>query len=467
MKRRTAKDYISYFVPGIVLTLAGFLVAYQFVDPAPPRHINIAAGRSTGAYYEIARKYSRILEKDGVILTVRETSGSVENLKLLTDKDSGVDVIFLQGGVGTAAPSEDLVSLGSIFYEPLWVFSRGDIPIQRLTDLRGRRIAAGEEGSGTRELALQLLDLNDVNAKNSRILHIKDDEAVEKLLTGDIDAAFFVIAYRGHAGRKLLLNPDFLLLDFRRGEAYTRRLHYLSLLTLPQGVVDFSNDIPRGDVHLLAPTAQLVVRKGFHPALTDLLLIAAGEVGSPAGVFEKPGDFPAPRFLDYPLSSDAARFYKSGPTFLRRYLPFWLATFLSRMKIMLLPLLALLFPLFKLLPPFYKWRMRSRIFRWYDRLMEIDSEILHGDIADRKEEFMSRLSAIEQQVSQVSVPRGYSRELYDMRIHIQMLREKLVAAGADICPTISCDTDGRQTIINPEGSGAECVFGSGRMRRCK
>ena len=453
MKRRTAKDYISYFAPAIVLTLAGFLVAYQFVDPAPPRHITIAAGRSTGAYYEIARKYSRILEKDGVILTVRETSGSVENLKLLTDKDSGVDVIFLQGGVGAAAPSEDLVSLGSIFFEPLWVFSRGDIPIQRLTDLRGRRIAAGEEGSGTRELALQLLDLNDVNAKNSRILHIKDDEAVEKLLTGDIDAAFFVVAYRGHAGRKLLLNPDILLLDFRRGEAYTRRLHYLSLLTLPQGVVDFSNDIPGKDIHLLAPTAQLVVRNIFHPALTDLLLIAASEVGSPAGVFEKPGDFPAPRFLDYPLSSDAARFYKSGPTFLRRYLPFWLATFLSRMKIMLLPLLALLFPLFKLLPPFYKWRMRSRIFRWYDRLMEIDSEILQGDIVDRKEEFMSRLSAIEQQVSQVSVPRGYSRELYDMRIHIQMLREKLVAAGADICPTVPVTPMGDKRLSTREGAG--------------
>jgi hypothetical protein len=262
-----------------------------------------------------------------------------------------------------------------------------------------------------------------------------------------------VVAYRGHAGRKLLLNPDILLLDFRRGEAYTRRLHYLSLLTLPQGVVDFSNDIPRGDVHLLAPTAQLVVRNSFHPALTDLLLIAAVEVGSPADIFEKPGDFPAPRFLDYPLSGDAARFYKSGPTFLRRYLPFWLATFLSRMKIMLLPLLALLFPLFKLLPPFYKWRMRSRIFRWYDRLMEIDSEILHGDIADRKVEFMSRLSAIEQQVSQVSVPRGYFRELYDMRIHIQMLREKLVAAGADICPTVPVTPMGDKRLSTREGAG--------------
>jgi len=453
MRRRTAKDYFIYFAPAIFLMLTGFIVAYQFVEPAPPRYITIATGGSTGAYYEIARKYSQILEKEGVTLAVKETSGSVENLKLLIDKNSGVDVIFLQGGVGAVAPSEDLVSLSSIYYEPLWVFSKADLLVQSLADLKGRRIAAGEEGSGTRELALQLLDLNDVNAKNSRILHIKDDEAVEKLLAGDIDAAFFVVAYRGHAGRKLLLNPEIHLLDFRRGEAYTRRLHYLSLLTLPQGVVDFSNDIPRGDVHLLAPTAQLVVRKGFHPALTDLLLIAAGEVGSPAGVFEKPGDFPVPKYLDYPLSREAARFYKSGPPFLRRYLPFWLANLLIRMKIMLLPLLALLFPLFKLLPPFYKWRVRSRIFRWYDRLMEIDSEMFQGDIADRKDELLSRLSAIEQQVSQISVPRGYSRELYDMRIHIQMLREKLVAAEADTCPRAPASPIGDKRLSTLEGAG--------------
>jgi TRAP transporter TAXI family solute receptor len=453
MRRRTAKDYFTYFTPAIILALAGFILAYQFVDPAPPRHITIATGRSTGAYYEIARKYSRILARDGVTLTVRETSGSVENLKLLTDKNSGVDVIFLQGGVATTTPSEDLVSLGSIYYEPLWVFHREEQPIRLLTDLKGKRIAAGIEGSGTRELALQLLDLNDVSAENSRILHINDDEAVAKLLTGEIDAAFFVVAYRGHAGRKLLFDPDIRLMNFQRGEAYTRRLHFLSLVKLPEGVVDFSSNIPAEDVYLLAPTAQLVVRKDFHPALTDLLLLAAGEAGSPAGVFEKQGDFPTPQYIDYPLSGAAEQFHKSGPPFLRRYLPFWLANLLIRMKIMLLPLLALLFPLFKLLPPFYKWRVRSRIFRWYDRLMEIDSEMLHGGIADRKDEFLSRLSAIEQQVSQISVPRGYSRELYDMRIHIQMLREKLVAAGADTCPTAPVSPIGDKRLSTRMGAG--------------
>jgi TRAP transporter TAXI family solute receptor len=435
MRRHSSNDYVAYFMPAIVLTLAGFLVAYQFVDPAPPRQITIAAGRKTGAYYEMGQKYRRILARDGVTLTVKETSGSVENLRLMTEPNSGVDVIFLQGGVGATTPSEDLVSLGSIYYEPLWVFHRAALSVQRLTDLKGKRIAAGTAESGTRTLSLQLLRLNAVTAENSQIFNISDNDAVEKLLTDKIDAAFFVVGYRGHAGQRLLYSPAVRLMSFRRGEAYTMNLHFLNLIKLPEGALDFARNIPEEDVYLMAPTAQLVTSKDFHPALSDLLLLAATEAGSPAGLFEKPGDFPAPIYLDYPLSNDARRFYESGPPFLQRFLPFWLATFLSRMKIMLLPLLALLFPFFKLLPPFYQWRMRSRIFRWYDRLMEIDYEMLHDDIINRKDEFMSRLKAIEQQVSQISVPRGYSRELYDMRIHIQMLQGKLIAAGADACPT--------------------------------
>ncbi len=180
-----------------------------------------------------------------------------------------------------------------------------------------------------------------------------------------------MVAYRGHAGRSLLFDPDIRLLNFDRGEAYTRHLQFLSLLRFPEGVVDFTQNISREDVYLLAPKAQLVARKDVHPALSDRLLLAAAEAGSPAGVFEKRGDFPAPRYVDYPLSDAARRFYESKPPFLQRSLPFWLANLLSRMKIMLLP-------------PFYQWRMRSRIFRWYDRLMEIDSEMFHGDVNGRR-----------------------------------------------------------------------------------
>jgi TRAP transporter TAXI family solute receptor len=432
LKKRTFKDYLKYFTPAILITLAGFLVAYQFVQPAPPRHITIATGQPGGGYYKLGQEYSRILARNKVFLTVKKTNGSVENLQLLSDKNSGVDVIFMQGGVGTMTSSNEMVSLGSIYYEPLWVFYRANLSIRHLTDMRGMKIAVGLEGSGTKALSLKLLAFNDVTPQNSRFLYFGMVESVEKLLAGDIDAAFFVVATREENITKLLYSPEVKMLSFRRGEAYIQRLHYLSLLKVPEGVFDFTNNIPKEDLYLLAPTAQLVVREDFHPALIDLLLDAAEEMGSPIKVFEKSGEFPAPRNLDFPLSDAAAQFYKHGSPFLQQHVPFWVANFLIRMKILLLPLLGLLFPLIKFFPPFYKWRMRSRIYRWYDTLMNIDYEMLHGDIIKRNDEFMSRLNEVEQQVSEISVPRGYSRELYDMRIHIEMLRKKLIETRKDI-----------------------------------
>ncbi len=433
MRKHSIKNYLGYFAPGMVLTVAGFLVAYQFVAPAPPRQITLAAGPTGGVYYDIGQKYSAILARDRVSLTVVETSGSVENLRRLADRKSGIDVIIMQGGVGSTASADHLVSLGSIYYEPLWVFHRRELTVRHLTDLKGMQVAVGLEGSGTRQLALQLLTLNGVTPENSRLLSVSGDDTISRLKAGAIDAAFFVVGYRGRAVQELLYDPDITLMNFGRGAAYAARLPYLTMLTLPEGAVDFTNNIPGEDIRLLAPTAQLVTRDDFHPALVDLILQAAGEIGTANGLFETAGEFPAPMFMDFPLSSEAGRFYKSGPPFLRRYLPFWLANFLIRMKIMLLPLLALVIPLMKLLPIFYRWRVRRRIFRWYALLEKIDFEMLHGDSGGQTHESMRRLNWIEQKLSETTVPLGYSKELYDMRIHIEMLRSKLVAAGADPC----------------------------------
>lgn len=444
MRKRTPKEYLKYFAPAIFLTLVGFIVAYQFVSPAPPRNITIATGQSEGAYYAFGQEYRRILARDRVELTVKQTSGSVENLQLMLKPESSIDVAFVQGGVGQSTPSDNLVSLGSIFYEPLWVFHRAELAVRQLSDLRGMRIAVGMEGSGTKELALQLLALNDVTPQNSRFLYTGSLESAEMLLNAKIDVMFSVVSHRAAFIKELLTTPQIVLLDFNRGEAYTKRLHFLSLLKIPTGVLDFVNNIPSRDVHLLAPTAQLVAHKDFHPALTDLLLLAAAEINGKGGLFEMPGEFPAPKFLDFPLSKEAKRFYETGPPFLRRYLPFWLANFLIRMKIMLLPLLALFFPLVRLLPPFYYWQIKRRIFRWYDQLEEVDIELQRGEVSGSLEELMSRLKWIEDQVTEIHVPRGFSKEVYNMRVHIEMLRRKLIDCGASPCgiPTSTAHKNG-------------------------
>ena len=196
-------------------------------------------------------------------------------------------------------------------------------------------------------------------------------------------------------------------------------------VTLPRGTFDLVNELPQHDTHLLAATAMLVARGSLHLALIDLVLEAAGDVHSQGGVFEKEGAFPSPHHLNLPLSSEAGRFYKFGPPLLRRYLPFWAATMVDRLKVMLLPLIAVLFPLLRATPPLYRWRVRRRIYRWYE---ELDPEF--GE-QDRRlgtlERSLVELDRLEREVQHVSVPLPYADHQYDLRLHIGLVRGKLVA----------------------------------------
>lgn len=422
------KEKLKIFGPASVLAIVGFLVAYQFVAPAPPRKISIGTGSPKGAYFAFAKKYSELFAKENIALEVKITAGSAENLKLLEADSGGVDIAFVQGGMGVLAKTENLVSLGSLYFEPLWIFHQNNLILNRLSDLKGLRVSVGGDGSGTKVLAMQLLGLNGITAKNTRLLSYDSQQAAERLLHGEIDIAFFVTTHRSAYLGRLLKSKSIKLMGLERAEAYALRYHYLHVLKLPEGVIDFQNNIPSRDLTLVAPTTQLVARSAMHPALIDLFLQSAVKIHKSGGGFESRGEFPAPKYLDYELSEDAKRFYRSGPLFLQRYLPFWVATFLSRMKIMLLPLVALLYPLFKLMPPIYRWRMRSRIYRWYSELEAVDLEMNKEDLTASVDEYLLMLDNLEEKVSNISVPFAFSRELYSLRVHIDMLRDKLYKA---------------------------------------
>jgi hypothetical protein len=227
----------------------------------------------------------------------------------------------------------------------------------------------------------------------------------------------------------LLESEQVGLLSFNRVEAYTTRYRYLKVVRLPEGVIDFEKNMPSRDIILLAPAAQLVTRDGFHPALIDLLLLAAEEIHGSGGLFEEPDEFPSTKYLEFPLDKEARRFYESGPSFLRRHLPFWAATLVDRLKIMLLPLLVLLLPFFKLMPPIYRWRVRSRIYRWYSELEGVDPRLQKDDIAGRVDQYLAKLDNIEDKVTRVSIPLSYTEELYQLRLHIEMLRNELRKVG--------------------------------------
>jgi len=418
---RPFREQALLFGPALIITLLGFLFAYQFVDPAPPKQIRIATGQQEGAYYLFGQQYKKLLQREGIELQLINTAGSIENIRLL--EQGKADIAFVQGGVSEPSQQKALYSLGSLFYEPIWLFHRQDLAVKQLFDLAQRRIAVGPEGSGTRALSSQLLSDNAVNESNTSLLSLGGRAAADALLAGEIDAAFFVASPQSPVVRALLDSRQIQLMDFSRAEAYTRIHRYLSRVLLPEGVVNLHRNQPPQESVLLAATANLVVHSKLHPALVDLLLQAATEVHGNGGWFEQAGQFPTPDYLVFPLAKEARRFYKYGPPLLQRYLPFWAATLVDRLKVMLLPLVALMLPLFKIMPPLYRWRMRSRIYPWYREVLAIDRQLYQS--APDIEHCLTDLSEIEREVSRISVPLSFAEELYDLRLHLSMVRERL------------------------------------------
>jgi TRAP-type uncharacterized transport system substrate-binding protein len=218
-----------------------------------------------------------------------------------------------------------LISLGRMFHEPLWVFHRLPGTVDRLPQLRGTRLAIGAPGSGTRKLVLQLFAANEIDTTAASLLELGSADAAAALLAGNADAAFMVASPEAAVVQKLLREPGVKLMSFAHAEAYARRFPYLSRAVLHQGVIDFARNIPAQDVALISPTANLVVREDLHPALIFALTQAASVVHGKAGIFHGIDEFPLATDADFPMSPNAARYYKSGPPFLQRYLPFWIA----------------------------------------------------------------------------------------------------------------------------------------------
>ncbi len=419
---RKSRERLKIYLPSIIVTILGFVIAFQFVKPAPPKIITIATGDPQGAYYAFAQRYREILSQYGITLNVLSTKGSVENLELLRKAEKGVDIAFIQGGVGDPSSMPELGSLASLYFEPLWVFQRSGISANRFTDLQGKRIVVGQEGSGTRALSLTLLKDNGIDEGNTSLLSWESQKAETLLRFGEVDAAFFVASPKSSFVRNLLATEGLSLLSEERAEAYTRIHRFLNKLILPEGAVDFRENIPQKDVHLLAASATLVIRKDFHPALVDLILQAALEVHGKGGIFESPYQFPSPEFVDFPIQKEALRYFKSGPPFLQKYLPFWAASLIDRLKVMLLPLLTLFFPLFKIVPPTYRWRVRSRITHWYRELQSVDHMVIDKKDTENLTNCLAELERIDKEVAKVTVPLSYASELYNLRVHIAHIR---------------------------------------------
>lgn len=423
-KPHTAKDLIRFYSYGLFIVLLGFAVAFQFVEPAPPTKLTLAAGAPGGAYLEFAKEYQILLAEDGVSLEILETSGSMENLSLLNSGKA--DAALMQSGIASSREYPELLGLGSLYFEPLWVFTRQGLSFTRISQICGKKVVLGSEGSGTRKVVLQLLKDNGIEVGNLNEVELTGMSAVEAIQQGSVDVLFLVSAVTSSMVNSLLESDHLTLTNFVRSDAYARRYNFLSKVTLSQGVVNLEKNIPAQDVDLVAPAATMVVRENLHPALAGLLTQVIAQVhgkGSLLNSYRR--QFPSAEYLDFPLSDDADRFYRLGVPFMQRYLPFWIAIQFDRLKLLLLPLLALLIPLFKILPLTYRWRMRSRIYRWYDTLQSLDYEVRREPTKSAVKAFFVRINEIENEVRQIRVPLPYAAELYGLRHHIDLLRRQV------------------------------------------
>jgi TRAP-type uncharacterized transport system substrate-binding protein len=414
-------------------TVAILLGAGVFVfESLPPRTIVMATGAEGGANYELGTRYREILAREGVELQLQPTTGGLENLRRLRDSKSGVSVGFTQGGTTTKKESPELESLGTIFYEPIWLFRRAEIG-EGAQGLRGRRLSIGSEGSGGRALALQIISRTKLDSIIGEVSGFAPQVAAEKLIAGEIDAAFIVTGWESPVIQSLLNAKGIEADSYLHADALIAIYPFLHKLVLPAGVVDLSTNRPPADVVLLAPKASLAVRADLHSALQYLLLDAAVQIHSQPGIFQKAGQFPAAESIDLPLSGEAQRFYKSGQPFLQGYLPFWIATLVEKTLVVLIPLAALLYPVFKLLPQMYDWTMQLRIRRLYDEIRSIDSDMEAQGPQFDANALNAKLDQIDQRANHLQLPTVYASNLYTLRSHIDLVRTRL-AKTPDVNP---------------------------------
>lgn len=423
--RRERRELLRVFGPLVLLVLTGFVVAYQFIKPAPPSHVVMATGAAEGAYHAYGERYRQALAAHGIELQLRNTAGSAENLELL--RRNAVDVAFMQGGSMTSGAAQELEALGSLYFEPLWLFHRTGLALDRLDRLAGLRVAVGGEGSGTRQLVLRLLHDTGLHDDSLQLSPLSGRAAAQALRAGELDAVFLVISAEAPLVQELMHSPNVTLASLARAPAYQRRYQFLNQLQLPEGALDLAANLPARDIQMVAPAAGLVAHQDLHPAIIDLLLQAAKEIHGTHGSFETVGQFPSADFTELPMSKAATHYYLHGPPLLQRYLPFWAASLVDRLKVMLLPLVVLLLPLFKIMPPIYNWRMRSRIYRWYRDLERIDlAQHARPEPAVLKQ-LVIELENLENDVLQVEVPLSFAGQLYHLRQHIDLVRCRISA----------------------------------------
>ena len=408
--------------------IAALFTGIWFILPQPPQTLTIATGFPDGLYSQFANHLKTELAKEKITLQIRNTGGSVDNLALINDPNSGIDLAIVQSGVGDPVKYPELLSLAGIFYEPLWVwyrqpaFAKEGGALTQLSQLQGKRISIGNDGSGTQILSNAILKLNEINADLVKLEKLKPDEAIEKLQKGELDVAFIVAAGEAPILKKFYQIPGIRLMNFDQAEAYTRVLPYLDRIDIPRGIISIAHDQPKQDIRTIASTATLVARNDINPATVSLLLGTSYDILRNYSRLQKPGQFPSSKGLDFPMDMDAEIFLRDGPSFFYRHLPFWGAVWFERFIKILIPLLIVLIPVFTYLPAIFNLSLKVKLSRLYKILKNIEKR---SNSPDNYLLLHTELLNLEKRIQQIKVSAMQSKEVYDLKAHVALVRHQL------------------------------------------
>lgn len=403
------------------------LLALIYFIPAPPSKVVMATAFKGASFEYYGRQYRDIFARSNVKLELRETAGGVENVALLQNPKSDVQIAFVTGGVSDGKHAPGILSLGTVYNQPYWIFYSSTESLDRLSQLKGKRIAVGPEGSGTRLSAEKILGKGGVNSETATLLPFAGLAAVKALSDKKVDAVWIIGSPDATAVKSFLGNPDVRVLGFPMAEAFTRIFPELVRLVLPKGAVDIDRTIPADDVPLIGTTSKVLVRSDLHPEIVELLLQTMTETHSGPEIFQRSGEFPNATDAEYPVAATAIDYYKNGPSYLRRHLPLWLSVYVQRAIAVLVAGIAVGLPLFHYLPLLYKWNMRRRLLYWYSQLkaLEASFDASPGDrllVAKQTE-----VERIEDAVSHIRFPLTFSDQVYNLRSHIDIVRRKLAS----------------------------------------
>lgn len=433
--RKSLDALMEYFDLGPTVALTILLVCGSillasiafFIRSAPPTKITITSGPEGSIFHGMAQKYAKTMEKNGIKVKILTSNGSLDNLRRITDEKEKVDLALIQSG------SEDetmdlthLVSLGGMSYQPLFFFYRGK-PIERLHEMKGKKIAIGAKGSGGRNLTLKILKLNGIT-ENENLVTLEGEKVSQSLIDKQIDGAFLMGEDASlNVLRKLLLDPDIQLMNFKNAQAYSRKIDVLHILTLPEGVLNFEQNIPDKNITLMGPLVELIARDDLHPVISDMLLDAAKELHGNPGIFKKRGEFPMAVSNKIKLSDDAARFYKSGKGLLYRYLPFWVGSFFNRILVVFLPMLILFIPIVRSIPAVFRWMGHLRIRRRYRALLRLEERFMFEKDPTKLQGLYEEFDKIEKDVQKMKVKAVFAEQFYFLRSHVDYVRKIMLS----------------------------------------